>query len=241
MRALVFLLVFGNLLFFAYTRGYFGQPDDPDRVRIAQQLQPEKVIIVGRGEAPPTAAAKPAAAPQPAATDVCLQWDGLGEREAEKLAATADGLAGGAPVERQVESIARTRHWVRIGGLATRALAERKAAEATRMGVRGHELVADGEQWAVSMGVFSTREAADNHLGGLRKKGIRSAVVVDRIDALERLRVVWKGSALAADQLRQAVKAVPVACEPPATAGNGAPATAGAAAASAAAAAGGSR
>lgn len=221
MRALVFLLVFGNLLFFAFARGYFGQADNPDYARVVQQLQPEKVVIVARGDAPPPAAATPVAAPRPEVTDVCLQWDGLALAEAEKLAAAAAALAAGGPFERHVDSVARTRHWVRIGGLATRALAERKAAEAGKMGVRGHEVLADGEQWAVSMGVFSTREAADNHLADLRKKGIRSAVVADRVDAVDRLRLVWKGPALAADELRQAVKAVPVACAPSVVAGPG--------------------
>lgn len=217
MRALVFLLVLGNLVFFAYARGYFGQPDNPDAVRMTQQLQPDKVVVVARGEAPPIA-------PPPAAVqggegreagaegEACLQWEGLGEREADQLAEAAKALASPGAIERYAAPVSRTRHWVRIGELASRALAERKAAEATRMGVREHEVVADGAQWALSMGVFSTREAAEAHLAGLRKKGIRSAAIAEKTDSQARLRVVWRGPAPAADPLRQALRTAPGAC-----------------------------
>lgn len=209
MRTLVFLLVLGNLVFFAYARGYFGPTVDPDADRVNQQLQPEKVVVVARGEGPP--ATRRAAVPR-AEAPVCLQWDGLGARDADKLAAAAAGLAGAQPVERQADKVTRTRHWVRIAPLATQALAERKAAEATRMGVRSHEVVADGDQWALSMGLFSTREAAENHLAALRKQGIRSATIGERIDSLERVRAVWRGSAGDADVLRQAIGATPANC-----------------------------
>lgn len=211
MRALVFLLVLGNLVFFAYARGYFGQPDNPDAVRMTQQLQADKVVVVARGEAPPVVAAQPPA-PAGEVAEACLQWEGLGEREADQLAEAAQALPTAGPLERQAGSVNRTRYWVRIGELANRALAERKAAEATRMGVREHDVVADGAQWALSMGLFSTREAAEAHLAGLRKKGIRSATIAEKTDSQARLRVVWRGPALAADQLRQALRTAPGAC-----------------------------
>lgn len=211
MRTLVFLLILGNLLFFAYARGYFGESARPDSERVSQQLQPEKVVIVARGEGPP--AAQRAIAPlRIDASAVCLQWEGLGEREAEKLAAAAAELPGRQPLARQLDTVTRIRHWVRIAPLATRALAERKAAEATKMGVRDHDVVADGEQWALSMGIFSSREAADNHLATLRKQGIRSATVGERSDVQERVRAVWRGPASEAEALRQAIKVAPVAC-----------------------------
>ena len=80
------------------------------------------------------------------------------------------------------------------------------------MGVRSHEVVADGDQWALSMGLFSTREAAENHLATLRKQGIRSAAIGERTDTQERVRVVWRGPAPEAEALRQAIKAAPSSC-----------------------------
>ncbi|MEY2632013.1 MAG: hypothetical protein RIR00_667 [Pseudomonadota bacterium] len=52
MRALVFLLVLANLLFFAYDQGYFGRPENPDAQRISNQINPEQVRIVGRNDGP---------------------------------------------------------------------------------------------------------------------------------------------------------------------------------------------
>jgi hypothetical protein len=54
MRILVFLLVLANLLFFAHTEGFLGPPDNPDALRVEQQVYPERVKVVARGEAPAT-------------------------------------------------------------------------------------------------------------------------------------------------------------------------------------------
>ncbi len=52
MKALVFLLVLANLLFYAFSAGYFGRPEQPDEGRINQQIHPERMRIVSRGEPP---------------------------------------------------------------------------------------------------------------------------------------------------------------------------------------------
>lgn len=67
MKALVFLLVLGNLLFYAFSAGYFGRPDNPDAGRVEQQVEPERMRIVSRGEAP--ASTTPAARPEPAVVE----------------------------------------------------------------------------------------------------------------------------------------------------------------------------
>jgi hypothetical protein len=51
-KSLVFLLVLANLLLYAFAEGYFGHPDNPDAGRLEQQVQPERLRIVSRGEAP---------------------------------------------------------------------------------------------------------------------------------------------------------------------------------------------
>lgn len=54
MKVLVFLLVLANLLFYALSAGYFGHPDNPDAGRVEQQVLPERMRVVSRGEAPAT-------------------------------------------------------------------------------------------------------------------------------------------------------------------------------------------
>jgi hypothetical protein len=53
MRVFVFLLIVANLLFFAWSQGYFGTPTNPDAQRVGQQLLPEQIRVVARDEPPP--------------------------------------------------------------------------------------------------------------------------------------------------------------------------------------------
>ena len=53
MRVLVFLLILANLLFLAWARGYLGSPGNADASRVSQQLLPDRLSIVARGEPPP--------------------------------------------------------------------------------------------------------------------------------------------------------------------------------------------
>ncbi len=63
MKVLVFLLILANLLFAAFGAGYIGGSDNPDAGRVEQQVAPERMRIVSRGEAPAIAAKQPVAAP----------------------------------------------------------------------------------------------------------------------------------------------------------------------------------
>lgn len=60
MKTLVFLLLLANLVYYAFTAGYFGRPSNPDANRIDAQVAPEKIRIVSRGEAPAVVAPEPA-------------------------------------------------------------------------------------------------------------------------------------------------------------------------------------
>ena len=65
MKVLIFLLVLANLLFYAFSQGIFGQSDNPDAGRLEQQVKPDSIRIVARGDgakAARTVEAKPAVA-----------------------------------------------------------------------------------------------------------------------------------------------------------------------------------
>lgn len=65
-----FLLVFFNLVFFAWAGGYFGVTDEGrEPQRVVQQLHPEKLLIVhepGNSASPSVSSATPAATTEPA-------------------------------------------------------------------------------------------------------------------------------------------------------------------------------
>jgi hypothetical protein len=71
LKTIVFLLVLANVMFYAFTEGYLGRPEHPDSGRVAQQVTPERMRIVSRGEVPaaqvPTAlVVEPVVEPAPA-------------------------------------------------------------------------------------------------------------------------------------------------------------------------------
>lgn len=165
-----FLLVFANLVFFAWAQGYFGGADpnrEPDRLN--QQLQPEKLRLLGPEATVP---AMPAAAP---ADIACRIIGGLSMESAEALKIAA--IAGG--VEAQLmPRVEPTLHFIVIGDLPNAAAAEKKAAELKRFGVVEQETLAlDGGRMEIVLGRLPTEAAARDALSALNKRGIKSARV----------------------------------------------------------------
>ena len=69
MRALVFILILANLLFFAYAQGYLGTPASPDALRAQQQINPERLQVLAGGETGGEGSGAPGpAAPAPEAS-----------------------------------------------------------------------------------------------------------------------------------------------------------------------------
>lgn len=167
MRLFFFLLVFANLIFFAWTQGHFG-PTDGNREpqRMSQQLHAEKLAIVS------------SAPLSPANRDdvVCRAIDGLGTAEAEALKAAAAGM------EVRVLPLTEPKiYLVAITDLASKTAADRKTAELARFGVTELKTVAlpDGRREIV-LGSFPAEAAANEFLLGLAKRGVKSARVESR-------------------------------------------------------------
>ena len=184
-RLFFFLLVFANLLFFAWAQGHFGRTDDNrEPERLAGQMQADKLRIVRSTQIPE--------AKKPDMT--CRVINGLNPTEAEHpQAATKTGGAGEATV------LAPTQpkpHLVAIGDLANKAAAEKKVAELSRFGVTvqvpveleggGHEIV---------LGAFATEAEAREFLQGLVKQGIKSARVDSRELPPPKARIEVRGPA----------------------------------------------
>lgn len=192
MRLLFLLLLAANLGFFAWTR--FLAPPDPavDRQPLARQLDAQKLRIVGarelaRAPSPPPAQPKPAA-PAPASL-ACLEWGSFNPAEATRAAQRLEPLALGARLA-QYRGEETASWWVHMPPQGNRAAALRKAAELKQLGVEEYFILQDAgpQRWALSLGVFSTEDAAKAHLEALRAKGVRSAII-DRRDT--RVPKVW--------------------------------------------------
>jgi hypothetical protein len=191
-RLLFLLLLAANLGFFAWTR--FLAPPDPavDRQPLARQLDAQKLRIVGarelaRAPSPPPVQPKPAA-PAPASL-ACLEWGSFNPAEATRAAQRLEPLALGARLA-QYRGEETASWWVHMPPQGNRAAALRKAAELKQLGVEEYFILQDAgpQRWALSLGVFSTEDAAKAHLAALRAKGVRSAII-DRRDT--RVPKVW--------------------------------------------------
>ncbi len=182
MRIAFFLLVLANAAFFAYA-WWSGDADANGEAQlIAQQLNPEKMRLLGQTEVGALTRKSEAPKAEPAkAALACLEWGGFGSADAERAAQALAGLQLGAKLtQRRLEDV--TGFWVYIPPLANRQAATQKAGELKRMGVDDYFVVPDDPKWrfAISLGVFKTQEAASARLAALRAKGVRSATLGPR-------------------------------------------------------------
>jgi cell division septation protein DedD len=222
MRLLVFLLVLANLLFFVWTQGHFGSSANPDALRLEQQLLADQVTIVARGE-PPGGAAKAGKVLDKKAPDGCLLWNELPIAEADRLERLLAEKFTAFKARRSVTTGSST-YWAFIPPLANKQEAEKKAAELKKLGAPEFYVVQDAgpNRLAISLGIFSSEEAANERRETLRAKGIKTAQVGERSTrpALAALEVHGPGEQ--ADALREAALALlpevkPAACKVPAS------------------------
>lgn len=168
-RLFFFLLVLVNLVFFAWTQGYFGAADDGhEPLRLAQQLHPEKLRIA---TVVPTR-------PAPRNEKVCRLVVGLSMADADGLKAAIEAGGGEARILPQAEPAL---YLVVIAELAGKAAAEKKAAELSRLGVKEFSTTAlENGRHEIILGRFPDAVAAREFLQGLTKRGVKSGRVESR-------------------------------------------------------------
>ncbi len=127
---------------------------------------------------------EPAAAKLGALT--CLEWGDFSGPDLTRATAALSALQladklGQRQVEREIG------YWVYIPPLRNKAAVNRKIAELKALGVKEYFVVQIPGHWlnAISLGVFKTRDAAQNFLHGLQAKGVRTARVGARDSKLK--------------------------------------------------------
>ena len=193
MRALFLLLILANLLFFAYVQVAGEEASIASRIA-ALQINPERIRISGRGDAPAAEAAKqtgqksipPVLAPK--APAACLEWNNLGGPDVAQAenALAALGIEPGR-IERVIADA--DGFWVHMPPLPSKADVERKIGELKALGVREFFVVQEPGTWhnAISLGIFRSDEAANVFLASLRQRGVRSAIVTRREKLLKQV------------------------------------------------------
>lgn len=141
----------------------------------ARELNADQVKIVG--VTPPVVAAHNAEQvrreTQGLAGAACVEFSGLAAADfARAHDAFASMRLGDRLSERRVEDV--TRYWVFVPPAADRRAAEATMAQLKRLGVGDLSIRPDN---SISLGVFSSEDAAQRFLGSLAAKGVKGAQV----------------------------------------------------------------
>jgi hypothetical protein len=166
------LLLMANIAFFLVMRFMAGQPTDGRSEHV--ELHADQIKLVAapqtQGQSSPTQEGVKAS---PA---ICVQW---GKFAGNELSRAEDALRGlgleGKFSTSQVEE--QNGYWVYIPPLKSKQDATKKIDELKKLGVEDVLLIQGEGKWkyAISLGVFSTEEAANTYLAQIRAKNVKSA------------------------------------------------------------------
>ncbi len=226
MRVFVFLLILVNLLFLAWTQGYLGPSSNPDAFRMQQQLLADRVKIVARDEPPAVAPkAEPVAkAPEVKPEPVCVMLKDLAVADADLFESLlAEKLTAFKAV--RTTNPGSSSYWVAIPPLANKQEVDNKTAELKKLRITEFFVVQESgpNNRAISLGLFSKRDVADDYLEKLRSKGVKSAKVFERNNKAASASLEIRGPGDQVAMLRQSIAdhlpvGKPVDCETPAPA-----------------------
>ena len=171
-RLLFFLLLIANIAFGAHL-WLTAPPAEPDFSKRERNREEAKIVAV----IPPLIAARKAEETrmqvQTLAGAACVEFAGIAAADLPQAReAFAAMQLGDRLVERRVEEI--TRHWVYIPPAKDRRAAEQAIAALRKQGISDLSLRPDH---AISLGVFSTEDAARRYLAQVEAKGAKGAQV----------------------------------------------------------------
>lgn len=209
MKALFWILLLVNILFFAVMHWGRSLVSDEPVVQIQPPLHEEKIRLLSTPPVAPTppatapiaalpastpanipantpvAAAVPVAPPAPFVpspnTLSCMEWGDFSGADLERSTAALSALQLGDKLsQRQIEH--SVGYWVYIPPLKDKAAVNQKIAQLKVRGIEEYFVVQDKGPWlnAISLGIFKTPETAQHFLDSLRTKDVRSARTGER-------------------------------------------------------------
>ncbi len=182
MRIAFLLLLAANLALYAWFQHTSPAESAADPEPARRQISPEKIRLLQGKELADLDPATPKSAAKPAAPgSACIEWSSFALAEAPKAELALAPLALGARLA-QKRSEETAGWWVFIPPQGNRAGALKKTAELKSLGIDDTFILQDegSMRWAVSLGVFSSEEAARSRLEALRARGVRSAQTGER-------------------------------------------------------------
>ena len=168
MRTVLVLLLLANLTLFGYT--WLDGGAGGEAVRLAEQVQPDKIKLLTPQQVAALGPAKVAAL-----ADVCLEWGPMSEADrARALAELEPFQLGKLLTQRRSET--SYSFWVYLPAVATRADAERRAEDAKAKGLTDVAVVeTPSQRFAVSLGAFANEDHAKTRLAQVIARGATNA------------------------------------------------------------------
>jgi hypothetical protein len=218
------LLVLLNVGVWMWGTWYKGNGEEPRRPRPPVNAAGMRLLSEPGVALTPRAPAQPQSEPlsrvqADAATPVCFSAGPFVTAEAAASLAAQLGAAHWSTTPRADEEQVESAYRVFLPPFASHKAAEAKRRELSRLGVEDHYLITEPDKKnAISLGVFSTREAAVKHAQGLSQRGV--PVQVEALHHMQK-RYWLDGQAPSAEVLQRwpwvaPVEATPRPC-PPAT------------------------
>jgi hypothetical protein len=229
-RLIFFALLLANVAFFAW-RENAGPAAGHEPQRLQNEIEPEKIrlILPEKPAAPqdepqaadiktPEASAKPEATPKPEPQSksseaslplLCKAFSGF-TPESAKAAQTAINTSSPNTKVALITTRESSSYWVHIPPQQNKAGAEKKVSELKQLGVEDSFIISDEgpNKWAVSLGLFKSKETADNFLQKLGKQGVRSARIEVRDKGAEKTRLEVSAPAEALGVLAREIKSL---------------------------------
>ncbi|PAS98706.1 MAG: hypothetical protein CGU28_00715 [Candidatus Dactylopiibacterium carminicum] len=170
--------------------------DEPgESARLGRQLAPEQIRLVTTPAVP--ASSPRAAASAPVAGLLCSIVSGLTQDEAQQLEGQAQEYAQRLEmsISARVSGISAPSYWVHIPPSGGKEGATRRAEILTRAGLTDLIIIRDPgpNQFAISLGLFRSEEAARRLFDQLRKRNVINVRLTVRDNTGNKARVELKG------------------------------------------------
>lgn len=176
MKVFFFVLLAANIMALVLFQPASWRGGEPAKGHEPYQAEKIKLISEAELKARKTAPSDPEKSAQ-AAQMQCLEWGPVAVGDAERAKVALQKLqAWDKATTRKLEKTSG--YWVYIPPRKVLAEAQKKVEELKSLGVQDSFILQDNSNWrfAISLGVFSSSEAAAKYLAQLREKGVRSAV-----------------------------------------------------------------
>lgn len=201
LKFLFWSLLLANGALFVFHQGYLGDSSERETSRLSQQINTDKLKLTTASAVNATAAAAAATAASNAAAEklladkklqmiACTEVGNFSMPDARRFEAQVAALALGDRQSRRNVQVPETSSFVvYIPAPATKEATDKKVAELRQLGITNYFVIQDNPslRGAISLGVFKTEVAAQNHLANLNTRGVHSARIFARKIAVGKL------------------------------------------------------